>query len=1226
VGAAVGAAEAEDEAEGGSGSGNALLQKKRKRPAEESKPKPKSAPKTAPREEEENVDEEDRPIKHKKGAAGGGGKKGAKREREDEDMEEEGDGDKKGSTVVAEEDCPELGMGWRCVSKSRSTGSAKHVDKYYFGPDGKQYNSRVKAVKAAGLDEDPLVTFAQTSKRPLTARDRQKARMQDARTRLASSLNRSQRLYEVQKQLLAHTAAGGASSASAAAPLPPSAEIVGGAAASSASSTAMPEPPGRLPLNDASLANDAVALWCFAVSFEGLLHLTPFTLDDFCAALQRPTPSVLLAELHTRLLRGLLSDVETLRDKWQATPPLGVALLLQQLPPPLAVSATSWPEVLRSVCWLLRANEALESRAAQEALTALGQREYPALAASHKLALLRALVSAYLELGEAGPATAQRPVLKWLEDHVDRHKEFMRERREAEAKVKRDVGEEAARIEAKMKRAVAEATYTVSSEALAEAMAREADAAHAAQFGGRKGHHAAAIAAAAAAAPLPTVPFANPPLDEAYASEDEEGGEAVAAAAAAAADGSGPALSEAQLALWQQRQRRQQRQQATEALLGAIESRAVRELRDAVALATRSRHEGETADGKPWRSEELRAAMRVHAEAVAHEERRKLADKEATKMQRVMEDFLLKQAANPTREEPLGSDRRGRVYWAFLHDPARLYVQAPEARHVDGGPSGTYRKGDDEETGTAGGGAEIGGSGGGGGVSLAAAGGGGLTRSLSASGAWSWAYYDTVAAVRQVLASLDAENEPERSLEQRLRERLPLVELSMEKELVINQEAGWRDEPGGHEWMGIEMLRVHMGCISCCKVVRWLPPIEAVEGDAITGEGRVEGEKALFHVLHDDGDEEDLDEDEAAEARQAWLEHKDKGTLPKPGENVGDRYTNKLVKKDARLAVEALGVLGLRAEVLALEEALYAGLCLYHSKWGASEGGRSAWLLSAKATDSTFELAQLLVSLEETVRELQGVAEPAERKPWRTEGHEYINKPARRFFASLATGGASHGHSDGKIVGWLPPEGEDAALWHMVHGEDADEEDIDETEAAYAIANYAENRHEPLPEEVEYLAQFEAKADADAEGEDEDEDEGADDDGGADADYMAEAGGAPRPGHTTRGSERSAPRVLPGQKVPKPLWISAESRERWLAVLHASAPNVASVGLAVVALRMHCKAFGLMDGPPTRKAPREDLELQLHSWCHAKAFGHMAKGGAKGKKKGPPSKHKKGGR
>ena len=773
-------------------------------------------PKTAPREEEESVDEEDRPIKQKKGAAGGGGKKGAKREREDEDKEEEGDGDKKGSMVVAEEDCPELGMGWRCISKSRATGSAKHVDKYYVGPDGKQYNSRVKAVKAAGLDEDPLVTFAQTSKRPLTARDRQKARMQDARTHLASALNRSQRLYEVQKQLLAHTAAGGASSASAAAPLPPSAEIVGGAAASSAASAAMPEPPGRLPLNDASLANDAVALWCFAVSFEGLLHLTPFTLDEFCAALQRPTPSVLLAELHTRLLRGLLSDAETLRQKWQATPPLGVALLLQQLPPPLAVSATSWPEVLRSVCWLLRANEALESRAAQEALTALGQRDYPALSATHKLALLRALVSAYLELGEAGTATAQRPVLKWLEDHVDRHKEFMRERREAEAKVKRDVGEEAGRIEAKMKRAVAEATHTVSSEALAEAMAREADVAHAAQFGGRKGHHAAAIAAAAVAAPLPTVPFANPPLDEAYASEEEDS-EAVAAAAAAAADGSGPALSEAQLALWQQRQ------QATEALLSAIESRAARELRDAVALATRSRHEGETADGKPWRSEELRAAMRVHAEAAAHEERRKLADKETTKMQRVMEDFLLKQAANPTREEPLGTDRRGRVYWAFLHDPARLYVQAPEARHADGGPSGTYRKGDDEETGTAGAVAEIGGGGGGGsgggGVSLAAAGGGGLTRSLSASGTWSWAYYDTVAAVRQVLASLDVEKEPERSLEQRLRERLPLVELSMEKELVINQEAGWRDEPGGHEWMGIEMLRVHMGCISCCKVM-----------------------------------------------------------------------------------------------------------------------------------------------------------------------------------------------------------------------------------------------------------------------------------------------------------------------------------------------------------------------------------------------------------------------
>ena len=51
--------------------------------------------------------------------------------------------------------------------------------------------------------------------------------------------------------------------------------------------------------------------------------------------------------------------------------------------------------------------------------------------------------------------------------------------------------------------------------------------------------------------------------------------------------------------------------------------------------------------------------------------------------------------------------------------------------------------------------------------------------------------------------------------------------------------------------------------------------------------------------------------------------------------------------------------------------------------------------------------------------------EPLERKPWRLEGHPFIGRMARRFFAH-------HGASDGRITGWLPPEGEDAALWHMV--------------------------------------------------------------------------------------------------------------------------------------------------------------------------------------------------
>ena len=99
-------------------------------------------------------------------------------------------------------------------------------------------------------------------------------------------------------------------------------------------------------------------------------------------------------------------------------------------------------------------------------------------------------------------------------------------------------------------------------------------------------------------------------------------------------------------------------------------------------------------------------------------------------------------------------------------------------------------------------------------------------------------------------------------------------------------------------------------------------------------------------------------------------------------------------------------------------------------------GARSAWLISCRNSDSIPELAQLLLGLEEAAHSLQqakGIGELHELKPWHQEGHEYIGKPVRRFFAQW-------GASDGTVTGWLPAEGADAALWHIVHGDDADEE------------------------------------------------------------------------------------------------------------------------------------------------------------------------------------------
>lgn len=54
---------------------------------------------------------------------------------------------------VTEEPCPELGAGWKLVTRRRrQTSGPKAADKYYVGPDGKQFNSRVKVVCAAGTE------------------------------------------------------------------------------------------------------------------------------------------------------------------------------------------------------------------------------------------------------------------------------------------------------------------------------------------------------------------------------------------------------------------------------------------------------------------------------------------------------------------------------------------------------------------------------------------------------------------------------------------------------------------------------------------------------------------------------------------------------------------------------------------------------------------------------------------------------------------------------------------------------------------------------------------------------------------------------------------------------------------------------------------------------------------------------------------------------------------
>lgn len=164
-----------------------------------------------------------------------------------------------------------------------------------------------------------------------------------------------------------------------------------------------PEPPGTLPLKSTALAHDFMSVWAFAGSFMGTLVLQPFSPEELCAALQRPGESVLLAELHVRLLRTLLAEFEGLR-KQQSPAPLDLAMLLQQVPPAAAVSSANWPELLRNLGAVLPAlfssaeyNKGsgaggLKRDVCAEALKRLQDCDYSELSLEHKLSLLRVLV------------------------------------------------------------------------------------------------------------------------------------------------------------------------------------------------------------------------------------------------------------------------------------------------------------------------------------------------------------------------------------------------------------------------------------------------------------------------------------------------------------------------------------------------------------------------------------------------------------------------------------------------------------------------------------------------------------------------------------------------------------------------------------------------------------------------------------------------------------------
>ena len=185
-----------------------------------------------------------------------------------------------------------------------------------------------------------------------------------------------------------------------------------------------------------------------------------------------------------------------------------------------------------------------------------------------------------------------------------------------------------------------------------------------------------------------------------------------------------------------------------------------------------------------------------------------------------------------------------------------------------------------------------------------------------------------------------------------------------------------------------------------------------------------------------------------------------------------------------------------------------------------------------------------------------------------------MGQRARRFYdppaaAIIGDTGAPLRPCDGRISGYLPPEGDDAPLWRF-DGDDALEEELEEHEALEAVAALADGLTSPSEAA---LARAAAAAAEEASG-----------------------GGPPVIMASSAAGKVSAKR----------LWASRECRDRWVTAL--SAPRAAAVvGLGAVALRMHCALFGLLKeslGFPSGagKTNRAELLFAKESFYHTEAF------------------------
>jgi hypothetical protein len=373
-------------------------------------------------------------------------------------------------------------------------------------------------------------------------------------------------------------------------------------------------------------------------------------------------------------------------------------------------------------------------------------------------------------------------------------------------------------------------------------------------------------------------------------------------------------------------------------------------------------------------------------------------------------------------------------------------------------------------------------------------------------------------------------------------------------------------------------------------IVGWLPAVD--------------GEVALWHVHHMDGDEEDLEE---AELLSSLIVNAPQGAAcPSDTEESTSSGNQQMIHQSIQSSSEAVGSTGLlsssgtKPTIIPTEEVdepsvikgsnglcrgvpawrchplttsfglnllktefqrLFASMANELKRRGAlNREDRKAWEASFRDASDVSELTTALLRLEEVVRALQVaddrhdeqealLVKQAERKIMSEEGWQFditandrIGKKARRFFKGF-------GRSDGVIAGFLPADENDGtALYHMEHW-DGDEEDLNESEVVLAIQMFEQ----------------------DAEDADDDNDNssvGASEDA---ADSLCDSES------DNGGNDRDA---LISCSDGSTLWPTAEVRLRWQSSV-AAIRTVSEAALALRSFALQLSSFGLIPDLPT---------------------------------------------